>query len=75
MSFLDVYAPHTRQDFFIQESPREPWHVETRDNCEIMLCGISISIYASAVRVQYRWGPKKCPDCFIAFHQRRQDGG
>ncbi len=48
--------------FFVQEHPRGPWHVETQDDPEKMLCGISVSVDAS-VKVQRRWGVKRCLWC------------
>lgn len=60
-----------RQDFFIQAVPKGPWHVESPDNCEEMLCGMTITVDAPNVRIQYRWGPKKCPDCFMIYERRR----
>lgn len=59
-----------RQFFFIQETPRGQWHVESDENCEVMLCGRVVSVDASFVKIQYRWGPKKCSDCFLLFGRR-----
>lgn len=59
-----------RQFFFVQEAPREQWHVESDENCEVMLCGKTISVEAPLAKIQYRWGPKKCPDCFLLFGSR-----
>lgn len=56
--------------FFVSRGAREPWHVESDDDCEVMLCGAVIPAEgpgSQAVRVQSWWGPKKCPDCFIRF--------
>lgn len=66
---LAVFAGSEKIDFFVQESPREPWHVETREHCEYMLCGKFISVDAAQSRVQYRWGPKKCFDCYVIYHR------
>lgn len=55
------------QSFFIQVGPKQPWCVETVDNCEVMLCGKFVSVDDERVRIQYRWGPRKCPDCFMLY--------
>lgn len=62
------------QDFFIQPAPRELWHVESDDDCEVMLCGLVVPVDNEMVRIQYRWGPRKCPDCFIRYEARKRDG-
>jgi hypothetical protein len=49
--------------FFVQESPRAVWHVETPDDPERMLCGTMISVDAVASKVQKRWGTKPCLWC------------
>ena len=63
----------TRTDYFIQEYPRDVWHVESRGHCEYMLCGKFISVDAAQVRIQQRWGPKKCFDCYVIYKRREQD--
>ena len=60
--------------FFVQLKPREAWHVETDDDCEIMLCGTRISVDEQWSSIQSRWGPRKCPDCWIKLKES-QDGG
>lgn len=60
-----------RRLFFVQEKPRAEWHVESDDNCEVMLCGYVIPVEADA-RIKYSWGEKKCLDCFIALKKRQQ---
>ncbi len=56
--------PRTR--FYVQERPREAWHVESVGDCERMLCGRSIAVDARpSPLVQTRWGPRKCPECWI----------
>lgn len=59
-----------RRHFFVSEGEREPWHVESQEDCELMLCGIWIPVEgpgSGKTRVQTWWGPKKCPDCFLLF--------
>jgi hypothetical protein len=51
--------------FFVQETTKERWHVETDENCEVMLCGKVISVDSSTARVSHRWGQRKCPDCWM----------
>jgi len=48
------------------------WHVETREDCELMLCGLLISIDVNA-RVQTRWGPRRCPDCWYELEVKKTD--
>ena len=52
-----------REPFFVQESPRSVWHVETPDDAETMLCGEVISVDAPQSKVQRRWGTKPCLWC------------
>lgn len=59
-------ARRERRWFFVAEAARQPYHVESRENCEVMLCGKVIPVDGPAV-IQSWWGPKKCPDCFILF--------
>ncbi len=58
--------PRTR--FFVQERPREAWHVESADDCERMLCGKRVRVDGPAA-VQTRWGPRKCPECWIMLQR------
>jgi hypothetical protein len=60
----------TRDDFFVQEHSRAPWHVESEDDCERMLCGHWVSVDNASARVQTRWGPKRCPDCYVLLLAR-----
>lgn len=69
LTFFDHLLGRTRADFFIQEESRGIWHAESRDHCEIMLCGKFISVDAN-VRIQQRWGPKKCFGCYVEFKKR-----
>lgn len=55
--------------FFIQARPREAWHVETDEDCELMLCGYRISVNSELSKIQYRWGPRKCPDCWLLLKE------
>lgn len=52
-----------REPFFVQETPRGLWHVETLDDPEEMLCGVVISVEGPFVKIQKRWGTKPCPWC------------
>ena len=52
--------------FYVQETPVDPWHVESRDNCEVMLCGKFISVDSGA-RPQTRWGQRRCPNCWFIW--------
>lgn len=54
--------PRDREPFFIQQHDRGPWHVETPDDPEQMLCGIRVSVEDS-VKIQKRWGLKPCLWC------------
>ena len=60
-----------KQDFFVQEKPKEPWHVESEENCEYMLCGLFISVEVSA-RVSANGGPLKCADCWMRLERKRR---
>lgn len=51
-----------REPFFVQEYDRGPWHVETPDNPERMLCGIEIGVDSSA-KINKRFGLKPCLWC------------
>lgn len=55
--------PVNPEPFFVQESDREMWHVETPDDPEEMLCGKKISVDLPSARVQKRFGVKPCPWC------------
>lgn len=51
-----------REPFFVQEYERGPWHVETPDDPETMLCGITIGVDSSA-KINRRFGLKPCLWC------------
>lgn len=62
-----------RATFFIQEAPREPWHVESDENCELMLCGRFISVDLSTVRIRAGNAPSRalgCADCWMLLQKR-----
>lgn len=61
-----------RQEFFIQDSPKEAWHVESEDNCEIMLCGKFISVEKHGVRISASWGVLTCADCWMALERKQR---
>lgn len=54
--------PRDREPFFVQQEERGVWHVETPDDPEKMLCGITIDVEAN-VRISRRWGKKPCLWC------------
>ncbi len=58
--------------FFVQEKPKDFWHVETEDNSEIMLCGKIISLDLASVKVSRSWNNSKCPDCWIIHERMRR---
>lgn len=60
-----------KQDFFVQEKPKDQWHIESDENCEVMLCGYFISVDSSA-RVSAHGGPLKCPDCWMILERKRR---
>lgn len=60
-----------KQDFFIQERPKEPWHCESEDDCETMLCGLRISVNGT-YRVSNNWGPLKCADCWMVRERQKR---
>lgn len=66
-----VIFSDAKQDFFIQKNPKEPWHVESEEDCERMLCGLFISVNGS-YRVASKWGQLKCPDCWMTYERRRR---
>lgn len=55
--------PINPEPFYVQEYDRGPWHVETPDNPERMLCGIEISVESTSAKVQKRFGVKPCLWC------------
>lgn len=63
-----------RTTFFVQEFPKEPWHVESDADPEIMLCGFYISVDSMTAKVQYRRGPRWCPDCWVLLLGLRSRG-
>jgi hypothetical protein len=54
--------------FFIQAAARGPWHVESDEDCEVMLCG-AVILVTSRARIQNNWGPRKCPDCWMRLEE------
>ncbi len=60
-----------KQDFWVQEKSKLPWHVESEENCEMMLCGYFISVDAST-QVSNTGGPLKCPDCWMILERMRR---
>lgn len=58
-----------RTPFFVQETPRGLWHVETPDDPDLMLCGMRIPVDGAA-KIQHRWGTKPCPWCKNILDER-----
>lgn len=53
--------------FYIQVSPREPWHIESPEHCEFMLCGLVVSVDLN-VRIRSGAAPSRalgCADCWL----------
>lgn len=61
-----------RQDFFVQAKPKEPWHIETEEDCERMLCGLIIGVELSMPRISNTGGPLKCLDCWMIRERMRR---
>lgn len=59
-------------DFYVQSGAKEPWHVESDEHCEVMLCGLVVSVDSPTVRIQTSWGIRKCPDCWIEWERLRR---
>ena len=70
-----ITDPIDRGPFFVQAHAKEPWHVETDDNCEIMLCGKFISVDLASSKVQGSWGQRKCADCWMKLETTRKVRG
>jgi hypothetical protein len=51
--------------FYVQERRREPWHVESDEDCERMLCGLRISIESKGANISQIPGSRICADCWI----------
>ena len=62
-------APH----FYVQDAPKKPWHVETDEHCEYMLCGhiIPVSSETQRIRTEPPSRAYGCPDCWLKL---RTDG-
>lgn len=58
--------------FYIQAASKEPWHVESDENCEVMLCGTVISVDSWSARVAHRWGLRRCPDCWMLLEKQHR---
>lgn len=70
---FDWLDSNQRADFFVQEAPREPWHVESDEHCEYMLCGkfISVDTPQSRIRTVQPSRTVACPDCYIRLKKRQ----
>jgi hypothetical protein len=62
-------------EFWVQAEPKELWHMETDDNCEVMLCGVVISVDLKSSKVQASPGPRRCPDCWMEAEKLRRIRG
>lgn len=51
-----------RDPFWVQVTLRGMWHIETLEDPEKMLCGLTVSVDSDA-KVQSRAGLKPCPWC------------
>ncbi len=60
-----------KQDFFVQEKAKDPWHIESEEDCEWMLCGLFVSVNSNC-RVSSTGGPIKCPDCWMILERTRR---
>jgi len=52
-----------RDPFFVQAEPRGVWHVETPEDPERMLCGVTISVDSQTAVISKSWGLKPCLWC------------
>jgi hypothetical protein len=59
-----------REEFWVQWKPKDPWHRESDEDCERMLCGARIQ--ADLGKVQTAPGARICPDCWIETEKRRR---
>ncbi len=74
VSFASLFGGG-RATFFIQQSPREVWHIESPEHCEYMLCGKFISVDTSA-RIRSGAAPSYslgCPDCWMKWQRARRE--
>lgn len=56
----------------MQAYPAEPWHRETDDNCELMLCGAEISVDLGSSKVQSQPGLRRCASCWMVAEKYRR---
>lgn len=59
-------------EFWVQAAPKEPWHQETDEDCELMLCGLRISVDLVSSKVQSMPGPRRCADCWLEGEKLRR---
>lgn len=66
---ISWFSPKERSTFYVQESPRDAWHIETEDHCEIMLCGKFISVDSNTARIRTSQPSRSlgCGDCWLRF--------
>jgi hypothetical protein len=52
----------------VQREAREGWHVESEEDCTLMLCGATIPLLGS-VKVRSSWGTYRCADCWMILER------
>lgn len=51
--------------FYVQETRRGLWHVESDEHSEYMLCGLFISENSGSANIANNPGSRQCADCWI----------
>lgn len=64
-----------RSTFYVQEFSKDAWHVESPENCELMLCGKFISVDAPYTRIRTNQPSRSlgCGDCWMLLQQRQNE--
>lgn len=64
-----------RVTFYVQEFSKDAWHVESVEDCEVMLCGKVVSVDAPYVRIRTNQPSRSlgCGDCWIILHRKNAD--
>ncbi len=60
------------QHFYVQETRRGLWHVESDEHCEYMLCGLYISVDATSANIAVSPGSRQCADCWILLDMQHR---
>ena len=58
--------------FFVQATAKGSWHLESDDNCEVMLCGAVIPVDLPTSKVQNRCGKHRCASCWMRHEEERR---